>query len=207
MANFPRRYCRRRNAKLFAGPSDMTPSTKSRSIKYSLMVGMSNTGFLLTSKKQLNKKASDEREGHTCHVIIHLIYALIINFELPFMRTGYFKPSKVEHIGRGSPSGGYGSLVCCPMPVRRWWWRIYVPGLELLLYGFVRASNFWTYAHDIRNTLGNAVKHTVVVARVITESLIRGCHVLVMQLQAFAQLLEHVPEFGSLVWRHHGCPI
>jgi len=46
MVNLLDRYFSLRKAKLFAGPSEITPNTKSRSMKYSLILGISNAGFL-----------------------------------------------------------------------------------------------------------------------------------------------------------------
>ena len=46
MSNLLMRYCNRRYARLLVGPSEMTPRINSRSTKYSLIVGISKTGFL-----------------------------------------------------------------------------------------------------------------------------------------------------------------
>ena len=51
IVNFPNRYWRRRKAKLFAGPSEITPSTNSRSTKYSRIPGILKMGFLSSTVK------------------------------------------------------------------------------------------------------------------------------------------------------------
>ena len=52
MSNLLAKYCNRRYARLFVGPSDITLRTYSRSTKYSLMVGILKTGFLSTPKRK-----------------------------------------------------------------------------------------------------------------------------------------------------------
>jgi len=59
MSNLLARYRNRRYARLFVGPSEITPRTYSRSTKYSLMVGMAYAGFLSPPKgKNCSAKGS-----------------------------------------------------------------------------------------------------------------------------------------------------
>ena len=52
MSNLLARYRNRRYARLFVGPSEITPRIYSRSKKYSLMVGILKTGFLSLPKRK-----------------------------------------------------------------------------------------------------------------------------------------------------------
>ena len=108
----------------------------------------------------------------TWNIVINLINALVVQFESPRMRPWDMALLKAEFSGTplGPISVAHDLVLICPMPVRWWWGRIYLPRLKLAGRKTARISRLWV---------------AIMVSRVIAESLKRLSHVFVTKIEAF----------------------
>jgi len=132
MSNLLARYRNRRYARLFVGPSEMTPRTYSRSTKYSLMVGIVKAGFLsLPKPKDRVSQTGGGGKFRRTGGIVDLEYSRLIEFKIPaVVATRNFALFEQEFLltcpGLTSMDG---LCVGGPVPVWGWRFRVYAPGL------------------------------------------------------------------------------
>ncbi len=194
------KYLSLRNAKLFVGPSAMTPNTYSRSKKYSRISGMSKTGLL--SSFHANKLRDDQNlfEMRTCLFIINLVDTFFIQRKRPSLmetRNGARFEIKFVTLPCRPISADYSFIF--PMPMRRWGFWINPPRFEVfgIEFGLGRQEGVGANARHICVVFRKGLKVTIMVSRIISESLQRFRHIFITQFQAFLQRLTELSELNG----------
>ena len=178
----------------------MTPNTYSRSKKYSRISGMSKTGRLSSfhaSKLRDNQNLFGMR---TCLFVINLVDTCFIQRKRPsLMETRNGARFKIKFVPLPCrPIGAdYGFIL--PMPMRRWGFWINLPGFEVFGTGFGlgRQGGVGANPRHICVVFRKGLKVTIMVSRIISESLQRFRHIFITQFQAFLQRLTKLSKLNG----------
>ena len=116
----------------------------------------------------------------TCVSFVHLVDTFIVDFKSPRMRAWNVALFKFELLAIGvSTVLCKDSLGVFPVPVRRRWTRVDLPGLQRGLGVIIRLWDVWTNTVHISTVIFETFESSIVVFGVIPQPLARSNDVLV----------------------------